>query len=170
MSGKTPLTAAQMAEISEIEATVGLTTENVVARAKDERSALHEYSGFKWNVHEAAEEHYRDVARQIMRVYVTVIDRGDGERVTARAYVNVTTPDNKHVYRKTTVVLREDRGTIINKVLDQILGLVRSYPLPEFDPLIAEVDAVRRRLTEDDDDRPRRRARGGRRTRQQPRA
>jgi len=51
----------------ELEAQGKLTPDEVVTLAKDPASPLHEY--FEWDVQKAAEEHWRNTARQIIRTF-----------------------------------------------------------------------------------------------------
>jgi hypothetical protein len=155
------LTAAMIAELKDIERLHGgwLPTERVVEKARDPASALHQHPRFIWNESEAAHRYLLDAARDVIQVYVTVIDRGDGDRRSMRAYCTVVdASDGERAYRPTATVLRENRAVIINSVLDRIVSHIRAYPLPEFDELLILVDQIRAAATT-----PRRSSRGRRR-------
>jgi hypothetical protein len=126
-----------------------LTAEAVVAFAKsNKKSELH--GRFSWDVKTAAEAHWLHIARNIIRVHIEVIDRGDGEKTPMRAYFNpVVEKDESRSYTPTrTALSHEDtRRTIIVTQCDRLDAILSSYPLPELDAIGRAIDSARRKAT-----------------------
>jgi hypothetical protein len=139
------LTQAMINELEELERTKGgLFTEDIVEKAQEITSALHSHPAFEWDVNKAARASWMDAARRIQRVYVTIVDdRGDGEKAVMRTYVSVVQDGGGRVYRRTEQELKSDRTALINSVLDRIVSAIKSYPLPEFDPILELVEEIR---------------------------
>ncbi len=82
--------------LSELEAlrreTGGLRPEEVVARARNPRSPLHDY--FEWDDGEAAERYRVSQARGLIRAVVSILPNPNGEPVHVRAYVSL--PSDRH--------------------------------------------------------------------------
>ena len=159
------LTPEMIKELKDIEAQNDgdLPVDAIVAVARNPRSALHTFPAFKWDLQQAAMEHWKDAARSVMQVYITVWDRGDGIKVPGRAYVTTVNEEGSHVYRPTVKVLREDRTRLIESILDRLSSQLANYPLPEFEPIIEAIDDVRASLKPKPKPRPpgRRTGRGG---------
>jgi hypothetical protein len=139
------LTAAMINELKLIERNHGgdIPVDAIVEVARNPNSALHVHPAFKWDLHQAAMEHWRDAARQVIRVYTTVLDTGAGERETMRAYCSIVNEQGSHVYRATVQVLREDRNRLIESILDRLAAQISSYPLVELDPVMEAIVQVR---------------------------
>ena len=90
---------------------------------KNKSSELH--GRFNWNVSEAAREHWLWQARQIIRVHVQVLDRGDGSTAPMRAYFN-TADEPERGYRPTKPALshEETRARIITAQLDRLESIL----------------------------------------------
>jgi hypothetical protein len=119
-----------------------LRTEDVVALAKEPTSALHAHPAFVWDIRKAAEIQWHVAARHVVQVYVGVINDGSRQRVM-RQYVHIRDAANQPIYKSTQRVLMENRSTLINLVCDRIISAISSYPLREFDDLVALVEKIR---------------------------
>lgn len=150
------LSTAMQAELRSLEHAGGgiIVTDAVVTAARDPSSSLHKL--FDWNVEAAAMEHWRQRARQIVQVYVEVLDVGADEPRTIRTYVSVST-EGQRAYQPTIRVLRENRAAIVLRVCDRLVAHIHAYPLPEFDDLLLLIDQIRAAAS-----RPRPRPRPGR--------
>jgi hypothetical protein len=82
-------------ELEQIKAKSTLTPENVVERAKDKKSILHQY--FDWDNTEAAEKwrlsQARNITNHIMEIIVV-----RGEEIEEKAYFNVTAKNDENIY------------------------------------------------------------------------
>ena len=107
--------------------------ESVVRFARNPKTALH--SKFEWNDKLAGHEHRLWQARQICRVYVTVLDVGNGTKESVRMFVNVRPDDEDDArgYRSTDDVLNdpEARRQLVLAQLSRLWNTYKSYPLPE---------------------------------------
>jgi hypothetical protein len=119
-----------------------LRTTDVVALARNPKSALHQHPAFEWDVQRAAEKQWLEAARHVVQVFVGLIRDGNEQR-EMRQYVHIVDAENLPVYRSTQRVLMENRATLINLVCDRIASAISSYPLKEFDPVIALVNRIR---------------------------
>jgi hypothetical protein len=142
------LTAGMVRELKSLEKKSGLLlTSDVVALARDPTSELHRHPAFEWDIERAAYKSWMDAARSIVQVYVEIIDDPESDRrETMRGFMHVRmdTPSGMtHAYRSTKTVLLEDRATILNAVCDRIVSAIKSYPLPEFDPVLELVEQIR---------------------------
>lgn len=87
MSPRKEHRAAILAELESLKRSDGLIVPaDMVEFAKDKTTALH--SEFNWNIKEAAYQHWLDQARQLLRVYVTVIPV---ENKPIRVFASLTT-------------------------------------------------------------------------------
>lgn len=160
MPRKPALTPEMIRELNQLKGNDGrLDTEAVVRKAKEPTSALHLHPAFEWDVRKAAEQQWRAAAREIISVWVEVVDdRGDGERAPMRVMVSIADEEGERHYEETKTVLRENRPALINSVLDRIVGVIRSYPLAEFDPILTLIERIRREANNPPRSRGRRRA------------
>jgi hypothetical protein len=106
----------------------------VVDYARAPTTELHRH--FEWNDSEAAEAYRLVQARQIIRVQVTLLDPGDGQETSVRAYVSFSPPAQG--YTETIDVLSTKRGRrdLMLKILGRMLNIAMSYNLPELKPII----------------------------------
>jgi hypothetical protein len=104
-----------------------ITAENVVRKARDDGSALH--NCFEWDDSAAAEEYRLVQAREIMRSLVVIIDKPDEPKgvTTVRAYENVDlaakdSGESRRAYVPTAKALAkpELRAQIIARLGDDI--------------------------------------------------
>jgi len=119
-----------------------LKTEDIVTLARNPKSALHDHPAFEWNVEKAAEQQWLQAARHIVQVYVGIIRDGSEPKVM-RQFVHIRDAENQPIYRSTQRVLAENRATLVNLVCDRIASAISSYPLREFDPVLALVKKIR---------------------------
>jgi hypothetical protein len=151
------LTPAMISELNSLQSVDGyIDTNDVVAKAKDIKSALHKHPAFEWDVTKAAERQWHDAARGLIQIWVIIADRGDGEKTEIRATVSMADQEGERHYYSTPKILREDRARVINLVLDRVESAIRNYPLTEFDPILKLVAEIRAAAS-----RPRRRPRKG---------
>ena len=135
-------------ELKEIELREGdLTVDSVLAKAKDSSSALHNYSGFNWNMEEAAEQHWRYVTRKLIQVYVEVVQEPDGNSIEVRGWASVVDETGERVYRRTARVLKEDRARLILQICDRCESAIKSYSVNELEPILQAIAEVRATLS-----------------------
>lgn len=135
-------------ELAQLEKQKGgiLTPEDVVEFAKaNPKSATHKR--FDWDLKSAAYSHWLEQARNILRVWVRVVDDGDTQKeMRATVSVSAPTPDNPQAreYQSTEIVLsnEETRRQLIYNTLRRIAGILRSYPIDELSPLSKQVDRL----------------------------
>jgi hypothetical protein len=121
-----------------------LRPEAVVRFARAPTTELHRH--FEWDDSAAAEAYRLTQARQILRVQVTMLDVGDGEETSVRAYVSFSPPERG--YTETIDVLSTKRGRrdLILKILGRISALAQSYRLPELAPITRAIEQVQTSL------------------------
>lgn len=138
------LTTEMIAELRGLEKQGGgeLRTEAVVALAKKPSSALHAHPAFEWDIRKAAAKQWLEAARHVVQVYVGVV-KDDGETKTMRQYVHIRDVDGEPIYKATQKILIENRSVLVNLVCDRIVSAIRSYPLHEFDSVLALVESIR---------------------------
>jgi hypothetical protein len=117
-----------------------LRAEAVVDFARNPKSELHKH--FEWDDSAAAEAYRLGQARQIIRVQVTLLDPGDGQETSVRAYVSLSPPPQG--YRETADLLATKRGRreLMLKILERMLHIAQSYRLPELAPIIRAIAQV----------------------------
>lgn len=118
-----------------------LKAETIVTFARDPQTALH--AEFEWDDAKAAAEHRLNQARELVRVYVTVLPSSPQP---VRGFLSVPT-DRLHGggYRRTEDVLKNDalRLQMIEDVLKRAASLKTSGSyLPELQPFFAEIEAA----------------------------
>ena len=130
----------ELAEIAASDPDGALRPEAVVDYARNPKCELHKH--FEWDDSEAAHAYRLTQARQIIRVQVTLMDPGDGQEMSVRAYVSLTPPPQG--YRETADVLATKRGRreLILKILGRMSALAQSYRLPELAPIIRAIAQV----------------------------
>jgi hypothetical protein len=120
--------------------------EKVIRFAKDPTTALHEK--FEWDDGVAGHEYRLWQARQICRVYVTVLDTGDGQQESVRMFVNVgsRSEESERGYRPTEEVLddAEARRELVLAQLTRLWNIYKSYPLPELKAVGRAIERCRK--------------------------
>lgn len=106
-----------------------VTTQEVVADARDPRSPLHAY--FEWDVEKAAEAHWLDRARELVRA-IHIEARYEGGGAVVRAFHSVIMEhdgEKRRGYAATDTVLRDrDLGDqVIDAAASEIRGWLRRY-------------------------------------------
>lgn len=124
----------------------GLTPEAVVEFARDPRTALH--GEFEWNDGAAAHQHRLQQARQVIQVFVTVLDNGAGKAKPMRVFVSVKRSGKSRVYEQTEQVVTDAqrRTELLSTTIARIEGIITSYPLVELDPVQRAVERVKSKL------------------------
>jgi hypothetical protein len=119
-----------------------LRPEVVVSFAKDNpESALH--AEFEWDVNKAAERHWLDTARRLIRAQVTIMPQTHRR---SRAFVSVPTDRmSGDGYRRTDRAVADNRLRV--QLAEEALKVVEAIPqrfshLPELDPLWSELRAA----------------------------
>jgi hypothetical protein len=110
--------------------------EDVVKYARSPKTALH--TRFDWDDAQAAHGYRLWQARQIIRVNVRLLDRGDGEKVPIRAYVSLASEaGGADGYLLTKIVLAnpDKRLALIAAILNRISSILDLHPLPELDDI-----------------------------------
>jgi hypothetical protein len=115
--------------------------ERVVEFARDVKTALH--SQFDWDVQRAAQAHWLEQARRIIRVNVRLLEPSEGTGVI-RAFVSVSGSGDKG-YQSSRVVLRSPtkRRELIESILDRFESTLHQHQLAELEPIQKAVDDVR---------------------------
>jgi hypothetical protein len=122
--------------------------EHVLAYARNHpKSALH--GRFEWDDARAAERQRLQTARQIISVYVKVIDIG-GEEKTVRAFFSPI-PDSgpqTRGYVSTVEKMQHPggRAEIALHVLKRMYGEYQSYPLEELEPVAQAIRKLQAEL------------------------
>ena len=114
-----PLNAAQCAELARLHKRHHghLLADHVWQAARNKSNPLH--SKFKWNVQEAAVEHWRDTARRILQVWVVVSAGGD----PIRAVVSLRERSNPGYYDP----LKLDPDSLVRLMVDDLGSLMRRH-------------------------------------------
>lgn len=118
--------------------------EEVVAFAAHPETALH--SKFEWDDAKAGHQYRIWQARQMLRVFVTVIDPGDGKERSVRMFAVLREKEaGSSGYVPTADVLNEPlgRAELVLGLLRRLEGIVQSYPLPELQPVRRAIDRCR---------------------------
>ncbi|MBR0693608.1 hypothetical protein [Bradyrhizobium lablabi] len=118
--------------------------EKVVEFARSPNTALH--AKFDWDDAHVAHLYRLWQARQIIRVNVKLLDRGDGQKVNIRAYVSLANEaDGADGYIQTKVVLadQDKRRALIGAILNRISSILDLHPLPELDGIRQAVALTR---------------------------
>jgi hypothetical protein len=117
-----------------------LDPERIVDFASDPETALH--AKFEWDDSVAGHKHRIWQARQLIRVYVTVLDTGKGAEPIRMYVTTVQSEEQPGGYRLTEEVLgdEEARHSLIIGQLNRLLSIIKSYPLPELKPIEAAID------------------------------
>lgn len=122
-----------------------ITPDSVIEQARNPRHPLHDK--FNWNVEEAAMEHWRETARQLIKSVRFILQYMD--KVVAVPYY-VSDPRTKSVGYAPTVNIRRSKDTamaVLNDELARIkgaihraIGLAAAFDLKDhFDELLKEV-------------------------------
>jgi hypothetical protein len=122
-----------------------LDAEQVVEFARDPSTALHRK--FNWDDSDAAHQYRIWQARQLIAVYIQVIDRGDGSKAPARAFVNVkATGEASRGYRPTSEVLNDAdaRHALVVAQIERLRSIYQSYPLVELEPIGKAIEQCRK--------------------------
>ena len=123
-----------------------LRPEDVVAFARDERTALH--SAFMWDDTRAAQAYRLWQARMVIRVCVTVRDDVKGPPI--RAYVSLQEDRGKEGYRLLTDVMSdaERRESLMAQALAELQMWQTKYrQLKQLEPIFAAAERVRSKAT-----------------------
>lgn len=115
-------------ELEEIEQEKGSISANeVLERARNENSALHEY--FEWDNTVAAEQHRLSQARYLIRMVVVKIERSDQEQITTRAFVELRGEEGP--YKSISVVAKDEnyRKQLLIQARDDIKALRKKYAI-----------------------------------------
>lgn len=120
------------AEIRSLERENGsLLTADVLERAKNEDSALHQY--YNWNESEAAEQHWLSVTRKLIQSYrIEYVSAGDVSRLIP-GYVNFSQKTESggvtHVYVRTETALSDEdlRAQLLAQLRAEVASLKRKY-------------------------------------------
>ena len=132
-----------IAELRSLEDADGnLHTRDVVERARNPSSALHDHPAFEWDVTRAAYKQWMDAARNVVQIYVGLVDDG-GDRKPMRLMVHMVDVNKKPIYRPTQKMIRENRAALVTSVCNSILSAIKSYPLSEFDHVVELVEEIR---------------------------
>jgi hypothetical protein len=121
-----------------------ITPDDVLAFAENPETALH--TQFNWDDSEAAHKYRLWQARQLLRAYITVVDRGDGEKAPSRAFVSVQKSEvSERGYVPTQEILSdtERRRDLVIAQVERISSILKSYPLVELQPIAEAVEKVR---------------------------
>jgi hypothetical protein len=102
---------------------------------------------FNWDVAEAAQEHWLWQARRIINVhYIVVKDRGDGKPIEMRSFVieQPTEGVSERGYISTEKALSQpaSRERVLGDILERLRSVIKSYPMPELDPITKAIDRV----------------------------
>jgi hypothetical protein len=122
-----------------------LEPEQIVEFARNPSTALH--SKFTWDDSVAAHQHRLWQARQLIAVYIRVLDRGDGSKAPTRMFVNVKqNGDTPRGYRRTEEVLDdpEARRKLVLAQIERLWSIYRSYPLVELEPIGKAIERCRK--------------------------
>jgi hypothetical protein len=125
-----------------------VTPEEVVMFASNPDTALH--SKFCWDDSIAAHAYRLQQARQLVRVYIQVMDTGRGREEPVRMFVSTpATDEGPRGYKLTKEVLqtKESRHTLVIAQLERIASILRSYPLPELQPVLTVVNKLRKQYS-----------------------
>jgi hypothetical protein len=149
------LTPGMIAEIDAIKAKGVFTNDEVYVKAKDPRSELHNYPGYKWDQKEAAEAFNKQVSSQVISLYVQIVTMPDGKDVEIRGVISVKDPETgRRGYRDTLEVYKESPREVALRVCDLCEAHVNKYPIPEVEPIRLAIAEVRASVA------PKRRRRG----------
>jgi hypothetical protein len=138
------LTPEMIAELQGLEkqGSGNVRTEDVVTLAKKPSSALHAHPAFEWDIRKAAAKQWLEAARHVVQVWVGMV-KDDGQEKPMRQLVHIIDLADGPVYRATAKVILENRAGLVNMVADRILSVIHSYPLSEFDAVVALVEQIR---------------------------
>lgn len=119
--------------------------EAIVRFARDPSTALH--GEFEWDDTKAGHQHRLWQARQLLRVYIKMIDAGDGE-VPVRMFYNIVEEGDRRGYMPTENVLSDEsrRAELIRGQLTRLWNIYNSYPLPELKPVGTAIERVQRKF------------------------
>lgn len=122
-----------------------LTTESVLAAAKNPASTLH--SLYNWDESHAANQHWLKVTREIIQSYRVVFITADDVSKSVPGYVSLVSSDqeqssSRRVYVNTEYALSDDdlRKQLLGNLRLEIRGLQRKYGhLKEFSEILLEL-------------------------------
>jgi hypothetical protein len=132
--------------------------EDLVIHAQNPKSAWND--AFIWDDSVAGHAYRLMQARHMIRVHVVLEDRGDNKKggTPMRAYVSMgRRNDNGYVPVKEILNDRDARAKFVEKVLNDIEGILEGTPWVEFDPLIVAIEQIRDSQTAKERKKPRRR-------------
>lgn len=137
--------AAILNELEQIQGTSAvLTAEEVLSFAQNPDTALHGH--FEWDDTKASHAYRLQQARQIIRVFFTVLDDGAGRDVPMRIYVEAKAVEPKvEGYNKTASVLDDPfkRQELVLTLVKRMEAIANSYPLAELRPVLQTLKSVR---------------------------
>jgi hypothetical protein len=137
--------AAVLNELAQIQGSSAvLTAEAVLTYAANPDTALH--SHFEWDDAKASHAYRLSQARQLIRVFFTVLDDGAGRDVPMRVYVEAKAVEPKvNGYEKTAFVLDDPfkRQELLLAIVRRMESIANSYPLAELRPVIKALSSVR---------------------------
>lgn len=138
---------AILAELNQIRGNAPvIEPEAVVRYASDPDTALH--GEFEWDDSKAGHQHRLWQARQVLRVYIKVVDTGDGKEVPVRMFYNIVDEETSRGYMPIEDVLSDEdrRLELISGQLERLWNIYKSYPLPELKPVARAIETCRRKF------------------------
>ena len=144
MTERRELIRAELEQICQSHGGV-LRPEDVVAFARNERTALH--SEFEWDDVKASAEHRLWQARTVIRVTVTVLPSPHADQEPVRAYVSVVSDRVRPGggYRPLAEVMTNDemRAELVTEALGEVKRWRRKYErIRELVPIFRAIDKV----------------------------
>lgn len=118
--------------------------EQVVEFARSPSTALH--AKFDWDNAHCANLYRLWQARQLIRVNVKLLDRGDGHKVPIRAYVSMASEaGGGDGYIQTKIILADPtkRLAFVGAILNRISSILDLHPLPELGCLRNAIEQTR---------------------------
>ena len=124
-----------------------LVRRQVLEKAKDPKTALHQY--FIWDKTDAAERYWLETAGALIRAYKVWVTIKGGEEVSVRAFVSLSTDRvNGGGYRSLVNVMDDEdmKATMLDDAIRDLKVFQRKYEmLTELESVFVEIEKIVRK-------------------------